>query len=55
VDGPVRALLGDSSLRQDVFAILDGEQDSRTVVEPVAIFLGKVIDALAGGDVALAD
>src|SRR3954465_13963836 len=39
-----------SSLRQDVLAVLDCEDDARAVVEAVAVFFGVIIDALACRD-----
>jgi hypothetical protein len=41
------------SLHQHVFAVLHRQNDARAVVEAVAVFFGEVIDALAGGDLAL--
>src|SRR5581483_11676476 len=44
-----------ASLGRDVLAVLDGQDDARTIVEAVAVGLGEIVDALACGYLALGE
>src|ERR1700694_4704967 len=44
-----------SSLRQDVFPVLDRQKNARAIVEAVAVFFAEVVDALTGRNIPLGE
>src|ERR1700722_8708414 len=43
------------SHRRNVLSVLHGQDDARAVVEAVAVLVGEIVDALAGGDFAFGE
>src|SRR5437016_505266 len=47
---PASSLMRRVLLRRNVLAVLHGQDDPRAIIQAVTVGLGKIVDALAGGD-----